>query len=273
VTAELAQRLPATIELALAAMAIACAVGIPAGVLAAQRRNSWLDWLASSGTIFGVSVPLFWVGLLLTYLFAYRLGWLPPSGRLSVGVELQTLGEAYAIGQVSQASLGSWLAAGSHLVANFYLFNSLLSGDLPGFVDSLRHLVLPALTLSIVPLAILMRTTRFAVLETLSQDYVRTARAKGLSERSVLMTHAIRNAWPPVLTMASLQLGALLTGAILVETIFSWPGVGQLVVDRVLARDYPVVQGVVLVFAFLFVLVNLLADVGVKALDPRIRYE
>lgn len=273
VTSELAQRLPATIELAVAAMVIACTLGIPIGVLAARRRNSPLDWLSSSSTLVGVSVPLFWLGLLLSYLFAYQLGWLPPSGRLTVGVEMANLRETYESTMTSQASFGAWLNQGSGILANFYVLNSLLTANLRGFLDSLSHLLLPALTLSVVPLAIIVRITRSSMLETLSQDYVRTARAKGLSERKVLLAHAIRNAGPLVLVVIAWQLGALLSGAILTETIFSWPGIGQLVVDRVLARDYPVVQGVVLVSALLFVLVNLLADVGSKILDPRIRYE
>jgi peptide/nickel transport system permease protein len=273
VTAELAQRLPATVELAFAALLIACAAGIPIGVVAAHRRNSRLDWLASSGTLVGVSVPLFWLGLLLIYLFAYRLGWLPPSGRLSVGMPMFTLQEAHGGGTTSLASFGAWLAPASDLIANFYVLNSLLTANARGLADTLRHLVLPAVTLSVVPLAIIVRMTRSSVLEVLSQDHVRTARAKGLRERTVLWTHALRNAWPAVLTVIAWQLGALLSGAILVETIFSWPGVGQLVVDRVLARDYPVVQGIVLVSALLMVLVNLLADIGYKLLDPRIRYD
>ena len=248
VTTELAQRLPATIELGLAAMIIACAVGIPLGVLAAHRRHSILDLLASGGTLIGVSMPLFWLGLLLGHLFGYRLGWLPPSGRLTIGIELEP-------------------------ISRFYVLDSILTANLTALADALRHLVLPAITLSTVPLAVIVRMTRSCLLDALAEDHVRTARAKGLSERAVLWSHAMRNAWPPILTVIGLQLGSLFSGAILTETIFSWPGMGQLIVDRVLARDYPMVQGIVLVAALLFVLINLATDVCYAYLDPRIRYE
>jgi peptide/nickel transport system permease protein len=231
VLSELAQRLPATIELSLGAMAIACALGIPAGVQAACRRSSPADLLATGGSLVGVSMPLFWLGLLLSYLFGYKLGWLPPSGRLTIG-----------------APQGQPAA------------------------DALRHLILPALTLSMVPLAVVIRMTRACLLDVLAQDYVRTARAKGLPERAVLFGHAMKNALPPILTVIGLQLGSLFSGAILTETVFSWPGMGQFIVDRVLARDYPAVQGVVLAVALLFVIVNMATDVCVAYLNPRIRY-
>ncbi|MBI4786515.1 MAG: ABC transporter permease [Chloroflexi bacterium] len=248
VLTELAQRLPATIELGLAAMLIACALGIPMGVLAAYRRNSLFDWVASGATLIGVSVPLFWLGLGLSYLMGYRLGWLPPSGRLTIGIELQT-------------------------VTNLYVLDSLLTANCAALVDALKHLALPALTLSTVPLAIIGRMTRACLLDVLAQDYVRTARAKGLGEHVVLLTHAFKNAMPPIVTVIGLQLGLLFSGAILTETIFSFPGLGQLVAERVLARDYPIIQGVVVVTALLFVLVNLAADALYLYLNPRIRYD
>ena len=248
VTTELAQRLPATIELGLTAMIVACVVGIPVGVLAAHRRNSFVDLLASGGTLIGVSMPLFWLGLLLGHLFGYRLGWLPPSGRLTIGIGLEP-------------------------ITRFYVLDSILTGNPRAFADVLRHLALPSLTLSTVPLAVIVRMTRACLLDVLAQDYVRTARAKGLPEQAVLLRHALRNAWLPLLTVIGLQLGSLFSGAILTETIFSWPGVGQLIVDRVLSRDYPAVQGVVLITALLVVLINLATDVCCAYLDPRIRYE
>jgi peptide/nickel transport system permease protein len=247
VTAELGQRLPATIELSLAAMAIACTLGIPAGALAAYRRHSWPDRFASVITLLGVSVPLFWLGLLLSYLFGYWLGWVPPSGRLSIRSDLQE-------------------------ITGLYVLDSILTANLHALGDSLRHLVLPALTLATVPLAIIARMTRSTLLDALAQDYVRTARAKGLRERTVLLGHAMRNAAPPVLTVIGWQLGLLFSGAILTETIFSWPGMGQYVVDCVLGRDYPAVQGVVLVIVLLFVGVNLVTDLCVAGMDPRVRH-
>jgi len=248
VLAELAQRVPATIELGFGAMVIACVMGIPLGLLAAYRRHSLVDRLASGGTLIGVSMPLFWLGLLLGHLFGYRLGWLPPSGRLTIGIELQPIFHSYILG-------------------------SILDVNPRAFVDALRHLALPAITLSTVPLAVIVRMTRACLLDVLAQDYIRTARAKGLKEWAILLRHAVWNAWPPILTVIGLQFGSLLSGAILTETIFSWPGIGQLVVDRVLARDYPIVQGVVLTSALLFVLINLATDVCYTYLNPRIRYE
>jgi len=247
VTAELAQRFPATIELALFAMVIAIAAGVPIGVLSAYRRHSTADRLASVVTLAGVALPLFWVGLLLSNTFGSALGWLPPSGRLSIGTELR-------------------------VITGFYVLDSIITANPRALADVLRHLVLPALTLSIVPLALIARITRACTLEALSQDHVRTARAKGLSEKTVVLRHALRTAAPPVVTAIGLQLGVLFSGAVLTETIFSWPGVGQLVVERVLNRDYPAVQGVVLAVALLFIGINLVADIGAALLDPRMRH-
>jgi peptide/nickel transport system permease protein len=247
VTAELGQRFPATIELALFAMLIACVAGVPIGVLSAYRRHSTADRLASVVTLAGVALPLFWVGLLLSNTFGSALGWLPPSGRLSIGTELR-------------------------VITGFYVLDSIITANPRALADALRHLVLPALTLSIVPLALIARITRACTLEALSQDHVRTARAKGLSEKTVVLRHALRTAAPPVVTAIGLQLGVLFSGAVLTETIFSWPGVGQLVVERVLNRDYPAVQGVVLAVALLFIGINLVADIGAALLDPRMRH-
>lgn len=273
VMAELAQRLPATVEMGLGAMAIACTVGIPLGVLAAHRRNRLLDLIANEGTLIGVSVPLFWLGLLLSHLLGYRLGWLPPSGRLTIGIEMQPISAALSLNQVFHGRLGSALTAIADFVSNFYVVNSILTANLTALVDALRHLVLPCLTLSTVPLAVIVRMTRACLADVLTQEYIRTARAKGLPERVVLFRHAFKNALPPILTVIGLQLSSLFSGAILTETIFSWPGLGQYVADRILSRDYPAVQGVVLVTALLFVLINLVTDIFYTYLDPRIRYE
>ncbi|MBN1887346.1 MAG: ABC transporter permease [Thermoflexales bacterium] len=255
VTTELAYRLPATVELGLAAMALACLLGVPAGVWAAYRRGTPLDWLASGGTLVGASMPLFWLGLLLAYVFSYRLGWLPPSGRLAIGLKPASQFDTF------------------DLISNFYILHSFLTGNWAALADALKHLVLPALTLSTVPLASITRMTRACVLDVLAQDYIRTARAKGLPKHAVLFRHALENAWPPVFTVVGLQLGSLFSGAILTETIFAWPGLGQLVAERVLARDYPLVQGVVLLSALLFVCLNLFVDLACAWLNPRIRYE
>jgi peptide/nickel transport system permease protein len=258
VLSELAQRLPATVELSLGAMAIACGLGIPAGVQAARRRNSPADLFATGGSLVGVSMPLFWLGLLLSYLFGYKLGWLPPSGRLTIGAP--------------QGQPAAGLADVGGFISNFYILNSILTANFTALADALRHLILPALTLSMVPMAVVIRMTRACLLDVLAQDYVRTARAKGLPERAVLFGHAMKNALPPILTVIGLQLGSLFSGAILTETVFSWPGMGQFIVDRVLARDYPAVQGVVLAVALVFIIVNMATDVCVAYLNPRIRY-
>ncbi len=247
---EIRIRWPATFELSVGAMLVAVIVGIPAGVLAAVRKNSALDNLTMSGSLLGVSLPVYWLGLLLIYLFAVNLHWLPPSGRLSI-------------------------EAGFNFkpITGFYVLDALLQGNFKALQDVLAHLVLPALTLGTIPLAILARLTRSAMLEVLSQDYIRTARAKGLLERWVVFKHALKNALLPVVTIIGLQFGTLLGGAILTETIFSWPGIGSWIYEGILARDYPVVQGGVVFVAIAFVLINLLVDISYAFLDPRIQYQ
>ncbi len=247
---EIRIRWPATFELSVAAMLVAVILGIPAGVLAAVRKNSAVDNLTMSGSLLGVSLPVYWLGLLLVYLFAVNLHWLPPSGRLSIDAGFNFKS-----------------------ITGFYVLDALLQGNLRVLKDVLAHLVLPALTLGTIPLAILARITRSAMLEVLSQDYIRTARAKGLLERWVIFKHALKNALLPVVTIIGLQFGTLLGGAILTETIFSWPGIGSWIYEGILSRDYPVVQGGVVFVAITFVLINLLVDLSYAFLDPRIQYQ
>jgi peptide/nickel transport system permease protein len=242
---DLARRMPATAELALSAVLIATVVGIAMGIVAATRRGSPFDYGTMTLSLVGVSMPIFWLGLMLIYLFAVYLRWLPPSTRGEPPEFVRT---------------------------GFYTIDYLLMGDLAGFGDALKHLVMPAFVLATVPLAVIARQTRSAVLEVLGQDFVRTAWAKGLRERNVVIRHVLKNAMLPVVTVVGLQAGALLSGAILTETVFSWPGMGPFVLEAILFRDYPVVQSVVLVFALIFVLVNLLVDVSYAWLDPRIRF-
>ena len=246
---ELRSRFPATFELSLAAMLFALVLGIPAGIVAAVRKNSWLDNLAMTGSLLGVSLPVYWLGLLLIYLFAVNLQWLPSGGRLSV-------------------------AAGFNFtpITGFYLLDALLKLDFAVLGDALAHLLLPAVTLGIIPLAIVARISRSAMLESLTQDYIRTARAKGVPESRVVCQHALKNALLPVSTITGLQFGTLLGGAILTETIFSWNGVGSWIYDGILARDYPVVQGGVVFIAVAFVAINLLVDISYALIDPRIQY-
>ena len=247
---ELKIRWPATFELSVAAMLIALTLGIPAGVIAAVRKNSVLDNLTMSGSLIGVSMPVYWLGLLLIYLFAVNLQWLPPSGRISIQVGLSF-----------------------QPITGFYLLDTLIQGDITAFRDAIAHLILPALTLSTIPLAILARITRSAMLEVLSQDYIRTARAKGVLEPRVIFKHALKNAMLPVVTIVGLEFGTLLGGAILTETIFAWPGIGAWFYGGILNRDYPVVQGGVIFVAIAFVLINLLVDISYALLDPRIQYK
>ena len=248
VTTEIAARFPATIELAIAAMAIAVVTGVVFGTLAAVRRHSLLDYVSSTVVLLGVSIPTFWLGLILIIIFGLWLRWLPISGRVD-----PRLGADPSLPFLTLASVlhGNWAVA----------------------KDALRHLILPALTLAAWPAAIVARMTRASLIESLGQDYVRTARGKGLPEQLIVVGHAARNALLPVLTVVGLEFGTLLGGAVVTETIFSWPGLGQLTVTAIGARDYQMVQGVVVLLGAVFVLLNLLVDVLYAVLDPRIRYE
>lgn len=247
---EIKTRWPATFELSVAAMLIALILGIPAGIFAAVRKNSWLDNLLMSSSLIGVSLPVYWLGLLLIYLFAVNLQLLPPSGRISVetGFNFQP-------------------------ITGFFVLDSLLRLDIKTLQDVLSHLILPAITLGTIPLAIIARITRSSMLEVLSQDYIRTARAKGVPEYFVILKHALKNAFLPISTTVGLQFGTLLGGAILTETIFSWPGIGSWIYEGILARDYPVVQGGVIFVSVTFLLINLLVDLSYTFLDPRIQYK
>jgi ABC-type dipeptide/oligopeptide/nickel transport system permease component len=247
VVQSLVQRFPATFELSFFAMVFALGVGIPAGVWAALNRGKPADTAVMAIAVSGVSLPVFWLAIIFIYLFAVVLGWLPPSGRLSVGISLEP-------------------------ITNLYVLDAILRGNWVALRDVLSHLVLPAVALGTIPLAIVVRMTRSAMLEVLSQDYVRTARSKGLDERIVVRKHALRNALLPVVTVVGLSFGTLLSGAILTETVFSWPGIGRWVYDAISARDYPIIQGGVLFVAFVVAVINLLVDLLYAVIDPRIQY-
>ena len=242
------QRFPATIELTVSAMAFALALGIPLGLLTAKRRGSWVDQSGTIVSLVGISIPIFFLGLMLKYLFAIQFPILPDSGRIDL--------MEYFIPKVTR----------------FMTVDALIAGDFGGFVDALRHLVLPAVALGTIPLAIIMRITRASVVDVLNEDYVRTANAKGLPEGVVDTRHVLRNAMLPVMTVIGLQTGLLMGGAILTETIFGWGGVGTWIYDAVRTSDYQVIQSGVLLLAVIFVLVNLLVDVSYAFLNPRIRY-
>lgn len=220
VTEEIWARLPNTLLLAVVAITLACLLGIPAGIISAVRPYSWIDYLVTTSALFGMSMPVFWLGLMLMVVFSIILKWLPAGGT------------------------GSW-----------------------------QHVILPSITLAAFVVAFIARMTRSTMLETLSQDYTTTARSKGLKERVVVIKHALKNAMIPIITVVGLQFGLLLGGAVLTETVFAWPGLGRLIVDSILARDYPVIQGAILIFGLLYILVNLVVDLIYALVDPRIRYD
>jgi len=244
----LAIRFPATFELALLSMLIAVIIGIPVGIASASRRNSLLDGVTMIGSLIGVSMPIFWLGLMEIMLFAVFLKWLPAGGRLSSGIQLES-------------------------ITNFVLIDSLITNNNLAFKDALQHIVMPAAALATIPMSIIARMTRSSMLDVLQEDYIRTAKAKGLVERVILFKHALKNAFLPVITIIGIQAGTLLAGAVLTETIFSWPGIGKWVYDSILARDYPIVQGATLLIAVVFLVANLLVDISYAMLDPRIHYD
>ncbi len=217
---EIGSRLPNTVLLAVAAITLACLFGIPAGIISAVRRYTWIDYLFTSMALFGISMPVFWLGLMLVVVFSVLLKWLPAGG-----------------------------------------------------TGSFKHIILPSFTLAAFVVAFITRMTRASMMEALSQDYITTARSKGLKEQMVIIKHALKNALIPIITVVGLQFGLLLGGAVLTETVFAWPGMGRLIVDSILARDYPVIQGAILIFGLLYILVNLVVDLIYAYIDPRIRYD
>jgi dipeptide transport system permease protein len=241
------QLFPATLELSICAIIFAIVLGIPAGVFAAIKRGSVFDQTIMGTALIGYSMPIFWWGLLLIILFSGILQWTPVSGRISLMYYFPN-------------------------VTGFMLIDSLLSGEKGAFRSAVSHLVLPTIVLGTIPLAVIARQTRSAMLEVLGEDYVRTARAKGLSPFRVVGVHALRNAMIPVITTIGLQVGVLMAGAILTETIFSWPGIGKWMVDSVFRRDYPVIQGGLLIIAGIIMLVNLVVDLLYGLINPRIRH-
>jgi peptide/nickel transport system permease protein len=245
VSKEIMERFPATIELAVFAMLISSFLGIILGIISATRQYSWFDYLSMIGSLTGVSMPIFWLGLVLMLVFSLTLGWLPMSGRIGVDTELE-------------------------LITNFYVIDAILTRNWVSLKDALMHLILPAVALSTIPLAIVARMTRSSMLEVLRQDYIKTAKAKGLSETKIVLKHALRNGLIPVVTVVGLQFGILLGGAILTETVFAWPGVGKWLYEGVVKRDYMVIQGGTLVVATIFVMVNLIVDILYSIINPRI---
>ncbi|MFC4076118.1 ABC transporter permease [Salinithrix halophila] len=247
VAEEIGPYLAATMELAFAAMLIAVFFGINLGILAAWKHNTRFDYLAMVIALVGVSIPVFWLGLMEQWLFAQELDWFPSQGRIDPRMGFES-------------------------ITHFYLLDSLLQGDMTAFEDSVSRIVLPAVALGTIPMAYIARMTRSSMLEVMRSDYIRTARAKGVGEFFIIYKHTLRNAFIPILTVFGLQMGLLLGGAILTETIFSWPGIGRYVYDAINSRDYPVVQSGILVIAFIFVMINLIVDLLYAFVDPRIQY-
>ncbi len=273
VTKILVERLPLTIELALGGLLVALLIGVPLGVVSAMRHNTGVDVATMILANIGISMPVFWLGLMLAYLFALIFKgtplWLPPSGRLTAGLVSLPFYEAW--GWSVQA--GTTKAAFLDFAANHFIFNSVITGDWTVLKDAVRHLILPVLTLSTIPMAIIARMTRSSLLEVLGRDYVRTAHAKGASERRVVIRHGLRNALLPVVTILGLQMGALLGGAVLTETVFGLAGVGRMLFEAITARDYPIIQAFTVVIAVSYMVINLIVDISYGFLDPRIRLE
>lgn len=244
---EIKSKFPATVELALAAMLFAILVGVPLGFFAAKRHGGIFDNLSLIGSLLGISIPIFFLAIILKYIFAIRLGWLPSVGRISVLINAEH-------------------------PTNFYILDAIITGDWSTLWDVIKHLILPAVALGSIPLAIVARITRAAVLDVQNEDYVRTARSKGLPPYTVDSRHVLRNALLPISTIIGLQTGLLLSGAVLTETVFAYPGVGSWLRDAIFNRDYPVLQGGILFLAFVFVIVNLIVDISYAIINPRIRY-
>jgi dipeptide transport system permease protein len=247
VVEEFFELFPATVELAFLAALFAICIGLPAGIIAAVKRGSVFDHTVMGVSLTGYSMPIFWWALLLMLVFSVNLGWTPVSGRIDVSL---------------------WI---EH-VTGFMLIDSLLSDEVGAFGSAIHHLILPSIVLGTIPLAVIARMTRSSMLEVLGEDYIRTARAKGLAPWRVIVIHALRNALIPVITVIGLQVGILLSGAILTETIFAWPGIGKWLIESIGRRDYPVVQGGILIIATLIILVNLLVDIIYGVVNPRIRH-
>jgi peptide/nickel transport system permease protein len=240
--------LAATFELALVAMIIAVVIGVNAGIISAWFQNSWFDYTAMILALIGVSIPIFWLGLMEQWIFALELNWLPSLGRENIRDPIEPI---------------------THL----FLLDTLIQGNFDQFVVALKHLILPSIALATIPMAIIARMTRSSMLEVMRSDFIRTARAKGQKMFWVVYKHSLKNAFIPVLTTIGLQMGLLLGGAILTETIFSWPGIGRYIYEAISFRDYPVVQSGVLLIAAIFVFINLIVDLLYAVFDPRIKYQ
>ena len=273
VTDLLIERLPITVELSFAALLISLIIGIPLGVISAVRHNSWVDVVTMLWANIGVSMPVFWLGLMLAYIFSLALKdtpfQLPPSGRLSPGLLTIPFWKIWGL----KLTENTFIFTVSDFISRMNIFNSILSANWKLLGDAVKHMILPAFALGTIPMALIARMARSAMLDVLGQDYIRTARAKGLTRNVVIMKHAFRNALLPLVTIVGLSLGGLLGGAVLTETVFNLSGVGRILYDAITARDYGIVQAFTVVIAVFFVILNLIVDISYAYLDPRIRLE
>lgn len=273
VTRMLVERLPTTVELSLAALMISMIVGIPLGIISAVKHNSWVDVITMVWANIGVSMPVFWLGLMLAYIFSLLLKdtpfWLPPSGRVSPGIPDDPF---YEVWNLTLPTSGFFLSFYEFL-SRLNILNALLTANWVLLKDAVKHLILPAAALGTIPMALIARMARSSMLDVLGQDYIRTARAKGLTKVKVILKHAFRNSLLPLVTVIGLSLGSLLGGAVLTETIFGLSGVGRILYDAITARDYVIVQSFTVVIAVFFVVLNLLVDISYAYLDPRIRLD
>lgn len=242
------EKMPPTIELALVAMVFSTIIGVGTGIVSAVSKYKLVDYTTRIFSILGLSLPLFWVAIVLIIIFAVQLNWLPPGGRITAGLKYET-------------------------ITNFMLIDFVITGNWVAMGSFLQHLFLPALAIGLTSAGFVARLTRSAMLEVIRADYIRTARAKGLAERHVILRHALRNALLPIITLQGLQFGALLGGAVITEVVFTWPGLGRMLLDGILKRDYPVVQGAVIVVAFAYVFMNMLVDFTYHWVDPRLRHQ
>ena len=267
----LVERLPTTIELTFCALILSLIFGIPIGIISAVRHNSWVDVLTMSWANIGVSMPVFWLGLMLAFVFSLLLKgtplWLPPSGRLTAGNLAPTFAQVWGLKVPAQGAL----AAMVEFIGRLNILNAILTGNWSLLGDALKHLILPSMALGTIPMALIARMTRSSMLDVLDQDFIRTARAKGLRKNKVVLKHAFRNALLPLATVIGLELGGLLGGAVLTETVFNLSGMGRTLYDAISARDYGIVQAFTVVIAIFFVVLNLIVDISYAYLDPRVQ--
>lgn len=272
ISADLTLKFPATLELGIFGMLVASVVGVATGALAAQKRRSAADYGLRIYSIVAYAIPIFWLGLMFQLIFGVRLGWLPVADRVSTQLRPETMTEVFALSERLTSPFGQKVVSVVDFFSNFYILNCLVTGQWESLWDALKHLVLPSLTLGLYLSGNFTRLTRANMLDVLQQDFVAAARARGIRERAVVYKHALLNAFIPILTMFGMQFALLMAGAVLTETTFNWPGMGLFLVERVIDRDFPAIQGTVVFFALIIAMVSLLVDIIYARIDPRVRY-